>query len=218
MVGFTPILSAFPYTAGAVEAVTETVTYTQYDTEEYVTNPSSTVTSTITSVDPEIIYASATTTIPGTSTLTLYEYTDLGTSTGTRTPVATHFAICDEDSGNYVDHFPWGQTFSDGLAHIDSPTSGHTYLQSALDPNSFIKYFKEILEARDRVECCNRALADPLTAAGYWQPNIFGGILGNNICYVYKVKDAESCRPADLQYTIETDTYNRFNGTGYYAL
>jgi len=212
--GFTPILSAFPYTA-SVKVITTTTTETiATDSVVYVDDPTSTETHYYTITEGYVV---ETQTVSMAGTLTLLNSTSyvitaaIATSTATRTPLPTHHAICDEDSGNYVNHFPFGAGFGDMVFGDNGDSAGYTTVHSL---DAYGVYYNETPTVGNKVDCCNYAMSDPLTAFGYWEPQLYYGYQ-ENVCYIFKVKDQGSCQPSEVKYTLLFSEDK--NATGFYA-
>jgi hypothetical protein len=191
--GFTPIASEFAYTASVkISTTTSTTTYTLTLSE----GPTSTITKTSTAKPQTITKTVITSTITAPATTTKTKTTTLATYiTSTRRSFPTHHAICDENSGNYVDHFPFGVPF-EALSYDSSDPNDQYGSTHALDRSGI--YSNQTFDLRTKVDCCNFAMTN-LAAWGYWYPQ---GNDGPNQCYVFNVRDQSQCTPSEVKYTL----------------
>lgn len=111
-----------------------------------------------------------------------------------------------------MNHFPFGAGFGDTAYAYNGDSAGYVTVHS-LDTSGV--YFNETYTVGNKIDCCNYAMSDPLTAFGYWQPQLYYG-QQENVCYIFKVKDQGSCQPSEVKYTLLFSEDK--NSTDYYAL
>jgi hypothetical protein len=190
--GFTPIASEFAYTASVkVSKVTVTTTYVETEYEASTVS----VTSTYTAVPDTVTKTVYTTTVSVPTTRTLTKTTTIVTPvTTTRSTFPTHHAICNEDSGNYVNRYPYGVPF-EALAYSSQENDDYGSVH-ALDRSGV--YFNETFALATKVDCCNYAMTN-LAAFGYWQPQ---GDNGPNSCLIFNVRDEAHCKGSEVKYSL----------------
>lgn len=113
-----------------------------------------------------------------------------------------------------VDHFPYPVPFGVTAYNYygDNQSVGDT---RPYTPHPADFTFVQTQLVSDKVSCCNFAMSQGLAAFGYWQPEDFNG---NPACYVFNVKDKQSCQPKKAQFTLLDGSRRTGNGTGYFAL
>lgn len=113
-----------------------------------------------------------------------------------------------------VDQFPFGYKF--GPIYPDFPGQYPIGTVYSVDPQG--PYYNLTQGIKNKVDCCNFAMSQSLSAFGYWMPyDIYGPDYGaRNQCFVFNVKDQQSCQPSQVKYTLPQAYTNKTGG--FYAL